>query len=88
MEDLQHFSVENSLSDIAYLVTAVKADLNAADARAIVYGSGIGAKLAVWARQKFPHIIHGAWSSSGLFQADPISPSNLTAATTKYIKHF
>lgn len=74
---MELFHVENTLGDIAYLITGVRENLNALNARVIVWGSGTGGKLAVWARQKYPHLINGAWSSSGLFQPDPITPSNL-----------
>lgn len=32
------------------------------------YDTGLGATLAGWARQKFPHLIDDVWSSSGKYE--------------------
>lgn len=59
--------MEQSLADIAYLIKQVKDHLDANDARVIVWGSGYGGTLAALAREKYPHLVDGAWSSSGIF---------------------
>lgn len=75
VDDLRHLTVENILADIAYQITDVRRMLNAPNAPAILWGSDMGAKFAVWMRQKYPHLVQAAWSSSGRFQADPVTES-------------
>lgn len=74
--DLQYFTVENTLADLAVFIGHVKEKLNATHAPVVVWGSNVGAKIAAWARQKYPHLIQAAWSSSGLFLPDPMTTSN------------
>lgn len=31
-------------------------------------GSGFGGVMAVYARSRYPHLVHAAWSSSGFFE--------------------
>lgn len=73
--DLQHMTVENALGDIARLVSDARDRLNAANATVVLWGSGTGAKFAVWTRQKYPHLVDAVWSSSGRFLAEPVSES-------------
>lgn len=54
------------------MITTVRRHLDSTG-NVILFGMGYGAKLAVWARQVYPHLIDGVWSSSGIFQPDPIS---------------
>jgi thymus-specific serine protease len=35
-----------------------------ANSNVILFGKGIGAAVAVWAKQKYPHLINGVWASS------------------------
>lgn len=62
-------TLDHILADIPYLVNKVKYDLDSEASRVIVFGSRIGGTVAVLARKKFPHIVDGAWSTSGLFAA-------------------
>lgn len=67
--NLQYLTVEQSISDVAQLIRAAKADLpGAQDSKVILWGSGLGASLATWTKQKFPHLVHAVWSSSGAYQ--------------------
>lgn len=58
------------MADIPYLVNEVKKELNSTSSAVITFGSRIGGAVAVLARKKFPHVIDGAWSSSGLFRSE------------------
>lgn len=60
-------TIDHILADIPYLVKKVKTDLNSTESRVVTFGTRIGGAIAVLARKKFPHVIHGTWSSSGLF---------------------
>lgn len=67
-ENLQYLNVDQSLADIATLIKAVQEMYNSSDSRVILSGSGYGGTLAAWARQRYPHLIYGVWSSSGIFE--------------------
>lgn len=66
-ENLQYLNVDQCLADIALLIRAVRETYNSSDSRIILSGSGYGGTLAAWARQRYPHLIYGVWSSSGSF---------------------
>lgn len=63
--------MEQALSDIAYMIHEAKDFLQAPDAKVIVWGTSYGGTLAALAREKYPHLIDGAWSSSGIFALSP-----------------
>lgn len=67
---MKYFSIDHILADIPYLVNKVKEELNSTSSKVITFGSRIGGAVAVLARKKFPHVVDGAWSSSGLFQSE------------------
>lgn len=66
LESLQYLTPEQQLQDLATLIEAIR-ESQAETAKTIVWGSGVGGTLATWARKKYPHLIHAAWSSSGVF---------------------
>lgn len=63
-------SVEQSLADLAHFVREITSDkeLNATGG-VIVVGGSYSATMAVWFRQKYPHLVKGAWASSAPLQA-------------------
>lgn len=65
--NLEYLTVDQSIIDTAHLIETVKRDLNASDAKVILWGTGFGASLATWTKQKFPHLVDGVWSSSGVY---------------------
>lgn len=62
-------TLDHILADIPYLVNQVKEHLNSTHSSVVAFGSRIGGLVATLARKKFPHIIDGAWSSSGMFRS-------------------
>jgi hypothetical protein len=68
-EDLEHLTLEQSMADIATLISVLRTEYPYSN-RVILWGSGYGGTLAVMARQKYPHLIDGVWSSSGIFSPD------------------
>ncbi|XP_050083029.1 putative serine protease K12H4.7 [Anopheles aquasalis] len=62
--NMRFLSVEQSLVDliewIDYLRQEVVRDPNA---RVVLHGLGYGGAVAIWARQRFPQLIDGAWGS-------------------------
>jgi serine protease 16 len=69
-EDLSYLTIEQMLADISYLIVNLKRILDAPEAKVVLYGPGFGGTLATYARQKFPHLVEGVWSSSGVFSSD------------------
>lgn len=69
--NLRFFSTDQALADLAHLITFVKrSDPSLADSKVILYGVDYGASLAVWARQKYPHLVDGVWASSARLRAE------------------
>lgn len=62
--------MDQAIADIAVLVNTLRDHLAADFPRVIVWGTGYGATLATFARKKYPHLIDGAFASSGLFRAE------------------
>lgn len=67
-ENLKYLTVEQSLADIAALITSLRVTYKLPNARVILTGAGYGGTLAALARQKYPHLVYGVWSSSGLYE--------------------
>lgn len=64
-ENLKYLTVEQSLADLAHFVEEITNDkqLNATGG-VIVVGGSYSATMASWFRQKYPHLVKGAWASS------------------------
>lgn len=69
-ENLKYLSIGQSLADLAHFVREITADkeLNATGG-VIVVGGSYSATMAAWFRQKYPHLVKGAWASSAPLQA-------------------
>lgn len=61
-------SIDHILADIPHLIVKLQKDFNT-QSRVVTFGAHIGGAIAVLARKKYPHLIHGAWSSGGLYDA-------------------
>ncbi len=66
-ENLQWLSIHQIVADIGRFSVFIRNQYN--NAPVIVWGPGRAGTLAVWARQKYPHAIDGAWGSSALLNA-------------------
>lgn len=69
-ENLEYLTIDQTLSDVALFIDAIKLAHNGQRSNVIVWGSGYGATLAAWARKRYPHLIDAAWSSSGIFNLE------------------
>ncbi|XP_059614085.1 putative serine protease F56F10.1 [Phlebotomus argentipes] len=65
-DDLMYLSSEVALADLSYFIVEMnkKYNLNPAN-RWIAFGGSYPGSLAAWLREKYPHLVHGAVSSSG-----------------------
>uniref|UniRef100_A0A336MYZ1 CSON007083 protein n=1 Tax=Culicoides sonorensis TaxID=179676 RepID=A0A336MYZ1_CULSO len=62
---LEYLTVEQALADIAEFIQFIKDNYEGtANSKVILYGERYGSALAVWARQKYPHLVDGVWASS------------------------
>lgn len=70
-EDLEYLSVEQILADVADFSRFVRQYIgNGRYTPIVVWGSGLGGVLSVWARSRYPHLIDAAWSSSGYVEPE------------------
>lgn len=75
--DLSLLTIEQILADIAAFVTQARQHLEVPPfANVYLFGSGLGGTLATLARQKYPFLIHGAWSSGGIFEPTVFTTDN------------
>lgn len=65
--NLMYLSSEQALADLAYFITAMndKYAIASTQQRWIAFGGSYSGSLAAWLREKYPHLVHGAVSSSG-----------------------
>lgn len=70
VENLRYLSVDQALADLASFIEIMKSDkkLNATGGVIIVGGSYSGT-MVTWFRQKYPHLVNGAWASSAPLRA-------------------
>lgn len=70
LPNLRFLSSDQILADIAHLVYFIKtSNASFTNSKVIAFGNEYGASLATWMRQKYPHLIDGAWASSALLRA-------------------
>jgi serine protease 16 len=82
-DNLQWLNMHQSLADIARFIAHLKENqAGAANSRVILWGRGYGGTLAIWARQKYPHLVDGAWGSSAPLNALTEYPQALVNAYT------
>lgn len=61
-------TIDHIVADFPYLANKVKIDLDSATSRIVTFGQVYGGTIAVLAAKKFPHVVDGAWCSSGIFR--------------------
>ncbi|KAG5671034.1 hypothetical protein PVAND_001252 [Polypedilum vanderplanki] len=82
-QNLQWLNIHQTLADVARFIAHLKENRPGAEnSRVILWGRGYGGSLAIWARQKYPHLIDGAWGSSAVLDATVEYPQALANAYT------
>ncbi|XP_058831051.1 thymus-specific serine protease-like [Topomyia yanbarensis] len=62
---LKFLNIDQALADLAYFVEEMKNTIpGASNAKIIMAGGSYSATMVAWFRQKYPHLINGAWASS------------------------
>lgn len=75
MENLAYLTIEQCLGDIVEMIQEVRS--HAQTPKIVLWGSGFGATLATWTRKKYPHLVDAVWSSSGIFDLEVSTYSEL-----------
>lgn len=61
-----YLSSEQALADLAYFIESINAQYNfGPNIKWIAFGGSYPGSLAAWLREKYPHLVYGAISSSG-----------------------
>ncbi|XP_068631483.1 putative serine protease K12H4.7 [Battus philenor] len=64
-ENLRFLNVDQSLADLAYFILELKKQPRFADSKIILYGGSYAANMALWFKQRYPHLVEGVVASSG-----------------------
>lgn len=80
-------SIEQALADLAHFVGEMKKEPGKENSKVIVIGASYSATMAAWFRQKYPHLVAGAWASSGpLFtKADMFEYKEVVGAAIRHV---
>ncbi|XP_063709095.1 thymus-specific serine protease-like [Culicoides brevitarsis] len=64
-ENLKWLNVDQALADLAAFIQWFKATTpGLADSKVILVGGSYAGTMAIWMRQKYPHLVTGSWASS------------------------
>lgn len=74
---MEFLTIEQTLSDIATFITVIRAAHAGNNNRIVLWGSGYGGTVAAFARKRYPHLVDAVWSTSGIFEIEPFTLSQL-----------
>ncbi|XP_001868268.2 thymus-specific serine protease [Culex quinquefasciatus] len=64
-DQMRFLNVDQALADLAHFVEEMRRTIPGAEnAKVIMAGGSYSATMVAWFRQKYPHLINGAWASS------------------------
>ncbi|XP_053671932.1 putative serine protease K12H4.7 [Anopheles nili] len=64
-DKLKYLNIDQALADLAHFVVEMRRTIPGAEnAGVIMVGGSYSATMVAWFRQKYPHLINGAWASS------------------------
>uniref|UniRef100_A0A182VVY5 Serine protease K12H4.7 n=1 Tax=Anopheles minimus TaxID=112268 RepID=A0A182VVY5_9DIPT len=64
-DKLKYLNIDQALADLAHFVVEMRKTIpGAANAGVIMIGGSYSATMVSWFRQKYPHLVNGAWASS------------------------
>jgi hypothetical protein len=65
LKDLRLLTIDQTVADIAMFINYIRQKYEGAmNSRIVLFGKGYGASLAVWTRQKYPHLVDAVLASS------------------------
>ncbi|XP_014215127.1 putative serine protease K12H4.7 [Copidosoma floridanum] len=65
VKNMKWLTSQQALGDLAYFINGMKGEHKLTNNKWIVFGGSYPGSLAAWMRYKYPHLVHGAVSSSG-----------------------
>lgn len=74
---MEFLTIEQTLSDIATFITEIRRAYGGNGNRIILWGTGYGGSVAAFARKRYPHLVDAVWSTSGIFEVEPFTLSQL-----------
>lgn len=80
--------MDQALADLAYFIAYVRNTIDGLEnSQVIVVGGSYSATMATWLRKKYPHLVTGAWASSGplLAQVDFIEYKEVVGESFYYV---
>ncbi|XP_049869941.1 putative serine protease K12H4.7 [Pectinophora gossypiella] len=64
-ETLRFLNVDQALADLAYFIHEMKKQPRFANSKVILYGGSYAGNMALWFKQRYPHLVEGVVASSG-----------------------
>lgn len=64
-ENLRFLNVDQALADLAYFIFELKKQERFAGSKIVLYGGSYAANMALWFKQRYPHLVEGVVASSG-----------------------
>ena len=77
----KHLSADQALADYANIISYIKTKYNTPDSKVVTFGGSYSGSLSAWMRQKYPHIVDIALSSSAPVLAQLDYPEYLQVVT-------
>lgn len=64
-DKLKYLNIDQALADLAHFVVEMRKTIPGAEKSGVIMiGGSYSATMVSWFRQKYPHLINGAWASS------------------------
>ncbi|XP_063824200.1 putative serine protease K12H4.7 [Ostrinia nubilalis] len=70
VENLRFLNVDQALADLAYFIRDLKTQPRFAESKIVMYGGSYAANMALWFKQRYPHLAVGVVASSGPIKAE------------------
>eukprot|EP00826_Nyctotherus_ovalis_P034464 TRINITY_DN2879_c0_g2_i10.p1 TRINITY_DN2879_c0_g2~~TRINITY_DN2879_c0_g2_i10.p1 ORF type:complete len:401 (+),score=113.65 TRINITY_DN2879_c0_g2_i10:103-1305(+) len=69
LKNLEYLSHDQALADVAYFIGFLKEEKGLGNSKVFTVGGSYAGALSAWMRYKYPHLVAGALSSSGVVNA-------------------
>ncbi|CAG9559952.1 unnamed protein product [Danaus chrysippus] len=76
-ENLRFLNVDQALADLAYFISEIRKLPRFFNSKVVLYGGSYAANMALWFKQRYPHLVVGVVASSGPIKAQVDFPEYL-----------